>query len=146
MSERVRQGRGSAQIGNQNAETHGLNVLKAAVKRLGSRAVDRRTRVGKELVRWRSEIAADLGGEANISAQQRAILDLAVPAKLMLGSVDAWLLAQPTLVNGRKRCLYPIVMQRIQLADSLARYMTQLGLERRVRKIDLPSAFAGMTE
>jgi hypothetical protein len=42
-----------------------------------------------------------------------------------------WLLTQETLVNKRKRSLYPIVLQRQTLADGLARYLTQLGLARR---------------
>jgi hypothetical protein len=41
------------------------------------------------------------------------------------------LLEQDSLVNRKRRALYPVVMQRQQLADALARYMTQVGLERR---------------
>jgi hypothetical protein len=48
-----------------------------------------------------------------------------------LDSIDAWLLTQPTLVNVRKRTLIPVVLQRQTLADGLARYLSQLGLERR---------------
>ena len=49
----------------------------------------------------------------------------------MLDSIDAWLLAQPSLVNKRKRALLPVVRERTQLADSLARHLSALGLERR---------------
>ena len=55
----------------------------------------------------------------------------AYKSKLLLDSIDTWLLTQPTLVNVRKRSLIPIVLQRQTLADGLARYLTQLGLERR---------------
>lgn len=55
--------------------------------------------------------------------------------KLLLESVDAWLLVQPSLVNGRKRALLPVVRERQALADSLARYLTQLGLERRAKPL-----------
>ena len=51
----------------------------------------------------------------------------------MLDSVDVWLLSRPSLINQRKQTILPTVMQRQQLADSLARYMNQLGLERRVK-------------
>jgi len=44
----------------------------------------------------------DLGGEEALSTQQRALVELAVRDRLLLESVDAWLLAQPQLVNGRK--------------------------------------------
>jgi len=36
-------------------------------------------------------------------------------------------------VNVRKRSLIPVVLQRQTLADGLARYLSQLGLQRRVR-------------
>ena len=54
----------------------------------------------------------------------------------MLESVDRWLLQQPSLVNKSRRQLFPVVLQRQQLADALARYMTTLGLERRARPME----------
>jgi len=42
---------------------------------------------------------------------------------------------QKSLVNHRKRVVYPAVLQRQQLADALARYMTQLGLEKRSKTV-----------
>jgi len=91
---------------------------------------DGRTAVAKAMQRWRSELERDLGG--NVSTQQAAIIDLAVKTRLLLDSVDGWLLAQPSLVNKRKRVLLPVVIQRQQLADALARYLSALGLQRRV--------------
>ena len=114
-----------------NHQTHGLTLLKRAVKNLGGRAIDRRTMLGKALSRWRAELLRDLGGEESVSTQELAIVDLAVKTKLMLDSIDTWLLLQPSLVNGRKRTLLPVVTQRQQLADGLARYMSQLGFKRR---------------
>ena len=55
--------------------------------------------------------------------------------KLLLDSIDAWLVKQPSLVNHRKRALLPVVLQRQQLADALARHMTQLGLERKAKQV-----------
>ena len=49
----------------------------------------------------------------------------------MLDSIDACLLTQPSLINARLRTLIPLVLQRQTLADGLARYLSQLGLERR---------------
>lgn len=116
--------------GNQ---THGLTTLKRAVNKLGSRAIDRRTSLGKALDQWRGQLVADLGGADLISTQELAIVNLAVKTKLLLDSVDTWLLQQPTLINARKRKIHPAVLERQQLADALARYMAQLGLKRRAK-------------
>jgi len=110
---------------------HGLVTLKQAVKGLGSRVIDRRTTIGKSLAKWRTDLIEDLGGPHEISTQRSALIDLAVKSKLLLDSIDAWLLTQPSLVNARKRTLIPVVLQRQTLADGLARYLSQLGLERR---------------
>jgi hypothetical protein len=101
---------------------------------LGNRAVDRRTTVGKALAGWRDELIDDLGGDTT-STQQRALVDLVLRTKLMLDSIDAWLLKQPSLVNVRKRSLLPVVRERTQLADAIARYLAALGLERRVKPV-----------
>jgi len=119
---------------------HGLTRLKAAVKDLGGRVIDRRTALGKALAQWRAELLQDLGGPEAVSTQELVVVDLAVKTKLLLDSVDAWLLTQPSLVNARKRTLLPVVLQRQQLADSLARYMAQLGLKRRAKTLDLAQA------
>jgi hypothetical protein len=111
--------------------TPDLRFLKGVLRRLGGRAVDRRTHLGKALAHWRASLISDLGGARAISTQQAALVDLAVITKLLLDSVDTWLLTQPSLVNARKRALLPAVRERQQLVDSLARILGQLGLERR---------------
>ena len=112
-------------------QRHNLKTLKRAVKVLGSRTLDRRTSVGRALATWKDDLVADLGGDEAVSTQQHALVELAVRSKLMLDSIDAWLLVQPSLVNKRKRALLPVVRERTQLADALARYLSALGLERR---------------
>jgi len=114
---------------------HSLGLLKRAVRAFGIRMIDRRTALGKTLTRWRAELIADLGGTDAISTQQAALVELAVTSKLLLDSVDAWLLTQPSLVNRRTRALLPVVRERTQLADSLARYLIALGLDRRARAV-----------
>jgi hypothetical protein len=116
--------------GNQ---THGLTTLKKAVNKLGGRLIDRRTTLGKALDQWRGQLVTDLGGPDMISTQELAIVNLAVKTKLLLDSVDTWLLQQPSLINARKRKIHPAVLERQQLADALARYMGQLGLKRRAK-------------
>lgn len=110
---------------------HGLSAMKRAVRELGTRAIDGRTSVAKALSQWRSELIDDLGGRETISTQQAAIVDLATKTKLILDSIDVWLFAQPSLVDRRRRAILPVVRERQQLADALARYLGQLGLERR---------------
>jgi hypothetical protein len=91
----------------------------------------------KHWAAWRSELVADLGGEDNISAQERTIVDLCVKHKVMLDSIDAWLLAQKSLVNMRKRALFPVVLQRNTLQDSLVRNLQVLGIKRIVKTVSL---------
>ena len=86
---------------------HGLVTLKQAVNGLGGRVIDKRTTLGKSLTKWRADLIADLGGADDFGTQQSALVDLAVKSKLLLDSIDNWLLTQRTLVNARKRSLLP---------------------------------------
>ena len=123
---------------------HGLHALKVRVKVRGFQAIDRRMAAAKALLAWRAELVEDLGGEAVISAQQRALVDLATRTKLYVDSLDAWLVEQPSLINRRKRAVLPALRERTQLADALARYLTALGLKRRAKQVpDLGSYLAG---
>ncbi len=134
---------GSSQTPRRPHTTHGLSILKRSVKELGGRVIDQRTTLGKALTRWRSDLIEDLGGAETISTQQAALVDLAVKSKLLLDSIDTWLLTQPSLVNARKRSLLPAVRERQSLADGLARYLQALGLERRAKAApDLKSYLA----
>lgn len=113
-------------------QQHGLYSLKRRLKVQGLAGIDRRSRAARALAAWRAELEDDLGGPEAITAQQRAVLDAVSVTKLMLDSMDRWLLEQDDgLVNRKRRSLYPVVLQRQQLADSLARHMAMLGLERR---------------
>ncbi len=108
-----------------------LKEVKQTIRELNEHTVDRRTTLGKALIRWRTDLILDLGGRDAVSIQELAIIEVCVNTKLLLDSVDAWLLDQPRLVNARKRSLLPAVLQRQQLADALARHLALLGLERR---------------
>ena len=114
-------------------QRHNLKTLRRAVKELGARTLDGRTSVGRALATWRAQLETDLGGHDALSAQQLSLIDVAVRSKLMLDSIDAWLLSQPSLINKRKRTLLPVVRERTQLADSLARHLLALGLQRRAK-------------
>ena len=73
--------------------------------RLCNNAIDRRFTVGKELAMWRANLEKELGGD--ISAHQSAMIDLAVKLKLILDSIDCWLLCEKNLANKRKKNLIP---------------------------------------
>ncbi len=110
---------GGAPKGSQNNLKHGLSFAKRALTRYGSRAIDQRTHFAKELAKWRRGLVQDLGGD--VSTQQDALVDLCCKNKLLLDSVDAWLLTQKSIINKRNKCLYPVVRERQVLADSLSR-------------------------
>ncbi len=114
---------------------HGLYRLKGTIKQLGGRVIDKRTALGKALSQWRESLIDDLGGKEAISTQQEALVDLCVKSKLVLDSIDVWLLTQPSLINLSRQALIPVVRERTQLADSLARYLGQLGLERKAKTV-----------
>ena len=127
--------------------THGLQSLQSTLRALGTRALDGRGPVSKQLRAWRADLVADLGGD--LSAQQTTLVELAVRQRLLVESVDVWLLEQATMIgtdrDGRPS-LVPVLKERQQLADGLARYMTALGLERRAKHAgDLLSQLAAVT-
>ena len=125
----------SSQKPNPRNTQHGLTLMKRAIREHGTRAIDRRTSLGKALDHWRHELVSDLGGAEQVSTQQLTIITIAVKSKLLLDSLDTWLLKQPSLINHRKRAVHPVVLQRQQLADSLIRAMVQLGLERKATRV-----------
>ena len=119
----------------QSYSRHGLNALKVRVKVQGWHAIDRRTVAGQALLAWRNELLADLGGEDAVSAQELALVDLATRTRLYVDSLDAWLMAQPSLVNHRKKAVLPVLRERLALQDSLSRILGQLGLKRRTKPV-----------
>lgn len=109
--------------------------------------IDGRTTLSRRLAAFsRTSLVADLGGADAVSVQQSVLIDLAVTNKLLLDSLDRWLLQQDSLVNQRRRAVYPIVLQRQTVADSLARLMTQLGLERKAAPIATLSDYLNKQE
>jgi hypothetical protein len=103
----------------------------------GLASLDRRSVAVRALLDWRAELVSALGGEDTVTLQQTALVDLATRTRLYVDHLDAFLMAQRSLVNAKKKTVLPVLRERQQLADSLARLLTQLGLERRVRTLDL---------
>jgi hypothetical protein len=136
--------RADSKRGRGRPPTHGLGTLKRTLGALGSRVIDRRTTLGKQLAAWKAALIGDLGGD--VSTQQAAVIDLAVRTKLLLDSIDAWLLVQPSLVNARKKALLPVVKERQGLADALARYLGQLGLARHAKPVPDLTAYLAQAQ
>jgi hypothetical protein len=57
--------------------------MRQAVNEFGRRAIDTRTRTGKALAAWRKELITDMGGDDNVSTQQKTIIDLIVKQKVV---------------------------------------------------------------
>ena len=114
-------------------QQHGFAAMKSALRKHGNRVLDRRTVMSRSLDEWKRQLITDLGGAESVSVQQLSIIEVAARSRLMLDSLDAWLLTQPSLINARRRSVYPVVAQRVQLADSLVRSLSLLGLERKAR-------------
>jgi len=126
---------------SRSYRSHGFYQAKRALKLFGSRIIDKRTLTGRALARWRTELIEDLGGVENCSVQQLTLVDLVCRQKLLLDSIDAWLLTQ-NVVNKRYRTLIGVCKDRQQLADALARYLSQLGMERRRKRASLVDMLA----
>jgi len=97
--------------------------------------IDGRSRVAHALDHFRNDLIRDLGGPEAVTQQQRVIVDLAVRTHLMVQSIDNYILNLDYLVQRKKKALWPVVRERTVLADSLARYMSMLGLERREKLV-----------
>ena len=119
---------------------HGLHPLKRRVQVRGLATLDRRSVAARALLEWRTELIAALGGIEDVSPQQIALVELATRTRLYVDHLDAFLMEQRSLVNAKRKTILPVLRERQQLADSLARLLVQLGLERQVKTLDLAQA------
>jgi hypothetical protein len=111
---------------------HGLKTLRRAVRQLTTRRLDGRSAIAVAVRRWKADVTADLGG--NLSRAQETILEAAAQSWVILSSLDDYIARQPSLVT-KKRQVVPVVLQRMQIADSLARHLERLGLERKAKAV-----------
>ena len=122
----------------------GVNTLKRRLRARGMAGLDKRCQAVRLMAAWRSALVSDLGGEASLSAQEKALVDSAVRTQLLLGTVDAYLFEQTSIINKVKRSVFPVVRERLQLQDALLRILQALGLKRRPR--DVPDLAAYLRE
>jgi hypothetical protein len=114
----------------QPGSRHGFKSLKSRVMVQGLSVIDRRSLAARALLDWKQSLIEDLGGPAGISTQKETLVELVVRTRLLVENIDSFILAQPSLVNKKRRSIYPIVRERQHLVDSLARMLGQLGLQR----------------
>ena len=117
--------------------------MRRSLGQLTTRRLDGRSAIAVAVRRWKDDVRRDLGGD--LSRAQETILEATAQSWVILSSLDDYLARQPSLVT-KKRQLVPVVMQRMQIADSLAKNLERLGLERRTKPVpDLGAYLAGRT-
>jgi hypothetical protein len=116
-------------------KTHGVHGLKRAIKTLGARSIDRRTTVGRHHAEWRGNLIDALGGVQELTPQKIALIDEVVLTKLILDSINAWIVSQPTLINKRSRSVITAVRDRSGLVSVLRMLLGDLGLERKATRV-----------
>jgi hypothetical protein len=110
-------------------------VLRRLSRELGRRALDGRTTFAKTMADLRAQLVLDLGGAEEITRAKSIILDDVVRLTFWIDAIDGWLMQRDSVVNGQKRSLYPIVLQRGQLVEQRLRLLQALGLERKQKPI-----------
>jgi hypothetical protein len=119
---------GGRRAGAGRPREHGLPQLRKTLRTLTTNRLDGRTSLAVAVKAWKSDVRNDLGGD--LSRAEETLLELAAQTWVQVSSLDAWLAVQPSLILARKRTVIPVMLQRMQLADSLARHLERLGLKR----------------
>lgn len=140
-------GKANGRRGKGSREKHGLGALRALVRELMASSrndeplplseLDGRTRAAKALMELRRDMIESQGGEEAVTPQLALLVDLAITDQVVVGSLDAWLRAY--LLNGGditdtdkdgRVAIAPLVRERAYLADSMAKRLAMLGLDR----------------
>jgi len=121
---------------------HGLKTLRRAMTTLTTKRLDGRSAVAVAVRAWKADVRRDLGGD--LTRAQETILEAAAQSWVILSSLDDFIARQPSLVT-KKRRLADVVMQRMQIAEGLARNLERLGLDRRSKDVgDLAAQLAAL--
>jgi len=138
IQEGSRRGPGGRQPGAGRKATHGAVVMRRTLRALTTRRLDGRSALAVAVRRWKEDVRSDLGSD--LSRAQETILEAAAQAWVILASLDDWIARQPSLVT-KKRTVLPVVVQRMQIAEGLARNLERLGLERRAKPVPELAAY-----
>ena len=113
-----------------------ISTMKKAVAKYGTRAVDGRSKMAYQLRAWRKDVIDTLGGYDNVTPQELAIVEMASMNRMIICSIDAWILSHPTLIR-KDQSLMPAILQRQQLGNGLRDDLKAIGLHRRVKQVSL---------
>jgi hypothetical protein len=106
--------------------------MRKTLRALTTKRLDGRSAVAVAVRNWKGDVRADLG--ADLTRAQETILEATAQAWVILSSLDDYIARQPSLVT-RKRQLLPVVVQRMQVAEGLARNLERLGLDRKAKPV-----------
>jgi hypothetical protein len=117
--------------------------MRRTLRALTTRRLDGRSTIAVAVRHWKEDVRRDLGGD--LTRAQETILEAAAQSWVILSSLDDWIARQPSLVTKKRQAL-PVVLQRMQIAEGLARNLERLGLERRARHVDILAQAAAHAE
>ncbi len=128
---------------NKNV-THGDTLLKRAVLKLGTKALDGRSTLALEIKQEQRELVAALGGSDDISPQEMCIVHMIAMKRIRRKPIAEWaLMNRGKLFDRRKRALAPILLQLETLEANEVALLKELGLKRRAKQLpDLQSYLA----
>jgi hypothetical protein len=113
--------------------SHGLYPLRRTLTKLTTRRLDGRSTIAVAVRHFKEELAADLGGD--LSRAQQTILEDAAQTWIIRQAIDDYISRQESLVT-KKRAVLPVVRERMQIAEHLAKQLDRLGLERKAKPIE----------
>jgi hypothetical protein len=119
--------------------THGLHTMRRTLTTLTTSRLDGRSKVAVAARMFKADVAADLGG--NLSRAQEVILEDAAQTWVIRSALDDYIMRQGSLVT-KKRALLPVVRERMQVAEHLAKQLERLGLERKPQPIETLEQYA----
>lgn len=114
----------------------GLKAMKTKIQLRGLDTINKQTFAGRLLFEWRTGLTDALGGESNVTPQQKCLIDLACQSKAICDHVTAFIMEQESLVIKKRKTVIPIVLQRAQLAAQLEKTLTTLGLNRVAKQLE----------
>ena len=103
-------------------------MMRKTLWALTTRRLDGRSALAVVVRRWKKDVRRDLGGDP--PGRRRPFSSW----RRSRGCVDDWIVRQPSLVT-RKRALLSVVVQRMQIAEGLARNLDRLGLDRKAPEV-----------
>jgi hypothetical protein len=104
--------------------------MRKSLRTLTTRRLDGRSAIAVAVRRWQADERQDLGDD--LTQAQETILEGAAQKWIIASALADYIARQPSLVS-KRRTVAPVVLQYLQVVDSLERSLDRLGLERRAK-------------